>query len=84
MLGTDPQDTSLSSSLGVLVRCDASIKAMLLDIDVKNRNEFIIEELDDEHLLVKESKVAELKQRLQSVSNGTRHTRPPQLTSARR
>lgn len=41
---------------------------MLVDIDSKHRNEFIIEELDEEHLLVKESKIGELKMRLQTVS----------------
>jgi ribonuclease BN (tRNA processing enzyme) len=40
---------------------------MLVDIDEKNGHEFIIDELDEEHILVKETKVAELKQRLQNV-----------------
>ncbi|KAF2874405.1 TFIIH subunit TTDA/Tfb5 [Massariosphaeria phaeospora] len=52
---------------GTLVKCDASIKAMLVDIDSSLRNEFIIEELDEEHVLVKETKIAELKQRLQTM-----------------
>ncbi|KAF3006572.1 hypothetical protein E8E13_006657 [Curvularia kusanoi] len=52
---------------GTLVRCDASIKAMLVDIDNKNNHEFIIEELDEEHLLVKETKINELKARLNSM-----------------
>lgn len=50
------------------MRCDASIKAMLVDIDSKNNNEYIIEELDEEHILVKETKINELKGRLNSVS----------------
>jgi TFIIH basal transcription factor complex TTD-A subunit len=49
------------------VKCDASIKAMLVDIDSKNNNEYIIEELDEEHILVKETKIHELKARLNSV-----------------
>jgi len=49
------------------VRCDASIKAMLVDIDSKNNNEYIIEELDEEHILVKETKINELKGRLNNV-----------------
>jgi TFIIH basal transcription factor complex TTD-A subunit len=53
---------------GSLVKCDASIKAMLVDIDSKNNNEYIIEELDEEHILVKETKVNELKARLNQVS----------------
>lgn len=52
---------------GTLVKCDASIKAMLVDIDSKNNNDFIIEDLDEEHLLVKESKVAALKARLNQM-----------------
>lgn len=52
---------------GTLVRCDASIKAMLVDIDSKNNNEYIIEELDEEHILVKETKINELKGRLNNV-----------------
>ena len=36
---------------GTLVKCDASIKAMLVDIDSKNNNEYIIEELDEEQIL---------------------------------
>ncbi|KAF2749859.1 nucleotide excision repair, TFIIH, subunit [Sporormia fimetaria CBS 119925] len=52
---------------GALVKCDASIKAMLINIDNENRNDFIIEELDEEHLLVKKDKVAELKSRLHEM-----------------
>ncbi|KAH7384664.1 transcription factor TFIIH complex subunit Tfb5-domain-containing protein [Pyrenochaeta sp. MPI-SDFR-AT-0127] len=58
----------VKASRGTLVKCDASIKAMLVDIDSKNNNEFIIEELDEEHLLVKETKINELKSRLNQVS----------------
>ena len=54
---------------GTLVRCDASIKAMLVDIDSKNNNEYIIEELDEEHILVKETKVNEIKSRLNMVGS---------------
>ncbi|KAF2130489.1 hypothetical protein P153DRAFT_366075 [Dothidotthia symphoricarpi CBS 119687] len=49
---------------GTLVKCDASIKAMLVDIDSRNGNEYIIEELDEEHILVKNTKINELKARL--------------------
>jgi hypothetical protein len=40
---------------------------MLVDIDSKARNDYIIEDLDEEHVLVKEAKVAELKRALQLV-----------------
>jgi TFIIH basal transcription factor complex TTD-A subunit len=55
-------------TIGSLVKCDASIKAMLVDIDSKNNNEYIIQELDEEHILVKETKINELKARLNEVS----------------
>ncbi|KAH9859559.1 hypothetical protein IAQ61_011340, partial [Plenodomus lingam] len=55
------------TAAGTLVKCDASIKAMLVDIDSKNGNEYIIEELDEEHILVKETKVHELKSRLNQM-----------------
>lgn len=60
---------------GTLVKCDASIKAMLVDIDSKNNNEYIIEELDEEHILVKETRINELKARLNQVrsTNMPRH-----------
>jgi TFIIH basal transcription factor complex TTD-A subunit len=41
---------------------------MLVDIDSKNNNEYIIQELDEEHILVKETKINELKARLNEVS----------------
>ena len=49
---------------GVLLSCDASIKAMLVKIDSENNSEYIIEDLDDEHLLVKSGKEEELKLKL--------------------
>ncbi|EDU41176.1 hypothetical protein PTRG_01738 [Pyrenophora tritici-repentis Pt-1C-BFP] len=52
---------------GILVKCDASIKAMLVDIDSKSGNEYIIEELDEEHILVKETRINELKARLNQM-----------------
>ena len=39
----------------------------MVDIDSKNNNEYIIEELDEEHILVKETKLNELKGRLNNV-----------------
>jgi hypothetical protein len=48
------------------VQCDASIKAIINKID-SAKNDFIVEDLDDETVLIKESKLAELKQRLKEV-----------------
>ncbi|KAI9699824.1 MAG: TFIIH complex subunit tfb5 [Candelina mexicana] len=49
---------------GVLVECDPAIKAIIMKIDSVN-NDFVTEDLDDQTLLVKESKLPELKQRLE-------------------
>ncbi|KAL6712174.1 TFIIH complex subunit tfb5 [Coniothyrium glycines] len=65
---------------GTLVKCDASIKAMLVDIDSKNNNEYIVEELDEEHVLVKDAKVHELKARLKQMM-GDRLRDPDQSDS---
>lgn len=45
---------------------------MLIDIDSKHPETFIIEDLDEEHVLVKDTMVAELKQRLHGVCFDTR------------
>lgn len=55
---------------------------MLVDIDSKNNNEFIIEELDEEHILVKETKITELKGRLNNV-RAFQHGEPTSLTQGR-
>jgi len=56
--------------LGVLVKCDASIKAIIIKID-SDRNDIIVEDLDEEHLLIKSDKLAELKQRLSETLKAT-------------
>ncbi|KAI9755206.1 MAG: TFIIH complex subunit tfb5 [Lichina confinis] len=48
---------------GVLVECDPSIKAIILKID-SAKHDFVIEDLDDQTLVIKENKLKELKQRL--------------------
>ena len=53
---------------GVLVECDPSIKAILTRIDDLHGHAFIIEDIDDEHVLVKTHKHEELKQLLKDVS----------------
>lgn len=52
---------------GVLIECDPSIKSIIVNIDSDN-HDFIIEDLDDERVVVKENMVALLKQRLEDVS----------------
>ena len=53
---------------GVLVECDPSIKAIIIQIDNDNDHAFILEDLEDKFLLVQESKLGELKLRLEDVS----------------
>lgn len=60
-------DVVLLTKEGILIKCDPSIKAMLIDIDTKNNHDFIIEDLDEEHLLVKDAKINQLKMQLQTV-----------------
>ena len=52
----------------MLVECDPSIKAILIKIDSEHNNEFLIEDIDDEHILVKSAKHDELKRLLKDVS----------------
>jgi len=52
---------------GVLVHCDASIKAIIMKINSEDGNIYIIEDIDDEHILIQESKHAQLKARLNAV-----------------
>jgi TFIIH basal transcription factor complex TTD-A subunit len=52
---------------GVLVQCDPSIKSIIVKID-SERNDFIVEELDDQTLVIKEGMLAVLKMRLDDVS----------------
>lgn len=54
-------------STGVLVECDASIKAIIVKINSENGNVYIIEDIDDEHVLIQASKHEELKARLNAV-----------------
>ncbi|MCJ1237301.1 TFIIH complex subunit tfb5 [Varicellaria rhodocarpa] len=55
---------------GVLVECDPSIKAIILKID-QDKHDFIVEDLDDGTLVVKESQLAALKYRLEEELSNT-------------
>ncbi len=50
----------------MLVECDPSIKAIILKID-SERHDFIVEDLDDQTLVIKESMLSRLKARLEEV-----------------
>ncbi|GAB7326898.1 hypothetical protein MBLNU13_g10816t1 [Cladosporium sp. NU13] len=56
---------------GVLVECDASIKAIIVNINNANGNAFIIEDIDDEHVLIQASKHQELKDLLNAALKDT-------------
>ena len=56
----------------MLVECEPAIKSILVHIDSTHHNEFIIEDLDETHLFVKETMLHLLKQKLEEVSFATR------------
>lgn len=62
---------AFSLLLGVLVECDASIKSIIMSIDKEAGHEFVIEVLDDEHIVVKETMVRLLKQKLDTRLKNT-------------
>ncbi|KAI0024225.1 RNA polymerase 2 general transcription and DNA repair factor tfiih component [Xylariomycetidae sp. FL0641] len=49
---------------GTLVECDPSIKSIIINID-SEKNDYIIEDLDESHLLIKDVMVASLKAKLE-------------------
>lgn len=48
---------------GALIECDPSIRTLIISIDMR-RQDIIIEELDERHLFIDESKVDILKKEL--------------------
>lgn len=61
-----------SGLLGVLIECDPSIKSIIVNIDSEN-HDFIIEDLDEERVVVKENMVPLLKQKLEDVCTPSRY-----------
>ncbi len=57
-------------SSGVLIECDPSIKAIILKID-RDAHDYIVEDLDDQTLVIKESQLQRLKVRLDEVRTST-------------
>ncbi|KFX86346.1 hypothetical protein O988_07791 [Pseudogymnoascus sp. VKM F-3808] len=55
---------------GVLVECDPSIKAIIVKID-SERNDFIVEELDDQTLVINEGMLGTLKMTLEEALKET-------------
>ena len=59
-------DLDTCVAAGVIIECDPSIKSIIVKIDSEN-HDFIVEELDDQHLVVKENMVSVLKMKLDEV-----------------
>lgn len=49
------------------MQCDPSIKAIILQINAEQKNDIVIEDIDDEHVLIKTAKHQELKRLLNQV-----------------
>lgn len=52
--------------LGILVQCDPSIKAIIVKIDSTTRK-YIIEDLDEQTLVIKDTMLTDLKHKLDEV-----------------
>lgn len=52
-----------TASKGVLVQCDPSIRALILQLDLKNQG-IVLEELDNTHLMIKQDMVQYVKEEL--------------------
>lgn len=52
-----------TASKGVLVRCDPSIRALILQIDLTSRG-IVLQELDNTHLMIKQEMVQFVKDEL--------------------
>jgi len=59
---------------GVLVECDPSIKSIIMNID-SEEHAFIVEELDDQTIVIKENMLPVLKMRLEDALKETQQ--PP-------
>jgi len=57
---------------GVLVQCDPSIKSIIVKIDNED-HAFIVEELDDQTLVVKENMMSILKMKLDEILKETQN-----------
>lgn len=49
---------------GVLIECDPSIKSIIVAIDNESDHAYVVEELDDQTLVVKENMLTSLKMKL--------------------
>ncbi|KAK3115664.1 TFIIH complex subunit tfb5 [Teratosphaeriaceae sp. CCFEE 6253] len=56
---------------GILIECDESIKAMIVKINIEHNHDFIIENIDDKHALIKANRHDELKELLKQALQDT-------------
>ena len=61
------------------MECDPSIKAIILKID-SERHDFIVEDLDDSTLVIKEKQLPLLKTRLDEVGDGSKTSKDVPVT----
>lgn len=54
---------------GVLIECDPSIKSIIVAIDNESDHAYVVEELDDQTLVVKENMLTSLKMKLDDASD---------------
>lgn len=67
-LANDPVSKNTLTYEGTLIQCDSSIKAIIVKINAEHQNDIIIEDIDDEHVLIKTEKHPQLKRLLDDVS----------------
>ena len=61
------------NTTGVLIECDPSVKAIILKYD-EEQHDYIVEDLDDDrHLVIKESQLQNLRDRLGKVTRLGEH-----------
>jgi len=70
--------------VGILLEVDPSINTVIVQIDEQEYGKYIIQQLDDEHILINKDKVKELKEKVQAVRIKVLSKSRIQLTHHRR
>ena len=69
--------------VGILLEVDPSINAVIVQIDEQEYGKYIIQQLDDKHVLIHKDKVKELKEQVQAVRSKVLSKSRIQLTHHR-
>lgn len=64
----------VTATAGVLISCDIPVKQFLLHVDEKEMGKFIISDLDETHVLVKESALDYIKSQLDKLYEENQYT----------